>query len=273
MKITAQDVNKLRKMTGAGMMDCKNALMEANGDFELAKDILRKKGQKIANKRADKEANEGVVKAKVSGDKTFGAILAFSCETDFVANGPDMKEFVDKALDYAIANKITSLDELKAAKIDDLSVAEKITELMGKIGEKLEIAGFDTIEAAAVYAYNHNTGKLASMVGLNKENDEVGHNLAMQVAAMNPIAVSKEGIDQSILDKEKEIGMELARQEGKPENMLEKIALGRLNKFIKENTLLGQSYVKDGKKTVEQYLKETDPEIQVTAIKRLILGD
>lgn len=144
---------------------------------------------------------------------------------------------------------------------------------MGKIGEKLEIAGFDTIEAAAVYAYNHNTGKLASMVGLNKENDEVGHNLAMQVAAMNPIAVSKEGIDQSILDKEKEIGMELARQEGKPENMLEKIALGRLNKFIKENTLLGQSYVKDGKKTVEQYLKETDPEIQVTAIKRLILGD
>ncbi len=273
IKITAAEVNKLRKMTGAGMMDCKNALKEANGDFDEAKDYLRKKGQKIADKRADKEANEGVVLTKTTDDKKFGAILSFSCETDFVANGDDVRGFVISALDYAVANQVKSLDVLKAAKLGDLTVEEKVTELMGKIGEKLEIAEYGTIEAAAVYGYNHNGNKLASLIGLSKENDDAGRDMAMQTAAMSPIAVEKSGLDQSVLEKEKEIGMAQAREEGKPENMLEKIAMGRMGKFIKENTLYGQSFVKNSKQTVVQYLKEADADLQVTELKRFILGE
>jgi elongation factor Ts len=271
-KITAAEVNKLRKMTGAGMMDCKKALIEADGDFDLAKDNLRKKGQKIADKRADKEANEGVVLAKTTDDKSYGAIVQFSCETDFVANGDDVVNFVKTILDYAVANGVKTKDELLAAKIGDLTVQETVTDLMGKIGEKLEVRGFDFIEAGAVYAYNHNGSKLASLVGMNKANDEVGHQMAMQTAAMAPIAVTKDGIPQEVLDKEKEIGMEVARQEGKPENMLEKIAMGKLGKFVKENTLYGQAFVRDSKKSVEQYLKETDKDLQVTDLKRFVLG-
>ncbi len=271
-KITAAEVNKLRKMTGAGMMDCKKALMEADGDFDLAKENLRKKGQKIADKRADKEANEGVVLAKTTDDKKFGAIVQFSCETDFVAKGDDVVNFVNQMVDYATANRVESKEALLEGKIGDLTVAETVVDLMGKIGEKLEISGYDFIKAEAVYAYNHNGNKLASLVGLNKVNDEVGHQMAMQVAAMSPIAVDKDGIPQEVLDKEKEIGMEVARQEGKPENMLEKIAMGKVGKFIKENTLYGQAFVRDTKKTVAQFLKETDPELQVTELKRLVLG-
>ena len=272
--ITAAEVNKLRKMTGAGMMDCKKALVESEGDYDKAVDILRKKGQKVASKRADREANEGIVLAKTDPGNKFAAVIMLNCETDFVAKNDEFVGLANKIIDFAIDKKPDNLDELLAYEMDGMTVSEKVTEMVGKTGEKMNLANYERIEAAQVFAYNHQGNRLATLVGLNKDNvaDEVGRQLAMQVAAMNPIAVNKDDVSQEVIDKEIEIGKEQARQEGKPENILEKIAMGKLNKFYKENTLMNQDFVRDSKKTVGQYLKETDPELKVTGFNRLMLG-
>jgi len=272
--ITAAEVNKLRKMTGTGMMDCKKALVESEGDFEKAIDILRKKGQKVASKRADKEAIEGIVLAKTTNDKKFAAVIMLNCETDFVAKNKEFVEFANKVIDLALIQKPKSLDEIKTLELDSRSIAEGVTELIGKTGEKMDLAHYEFIEAANAIAYNHQGNRLATILGLNKNNglQDVGRELAMQVAAMNPVAIDKDDVPQEVIDKEIEIGKEQARQEGKPENILEKIAMGKLNKFFKESTLLNQDFIRDTKKTVAQYLKETDPELKVTGFKRLMLG-
>ncbi|MCD4663668.1 MAG: translation elongation factor Ts [Bacteroidales bacterium] len=272
--ITAAEVNKLRKMTGAGMMDCKKALVESEGDYDKAVDILRKKGQKVASKRADREANEGIVLAKTDPDNKFAAVIMLNCETDFVAKNNEFVGFANEIIDLAIDKKPNNLDELLSYEMDGRPISERVTEMIGKTGEKMSLAQYEKLEAAQVFAYNHQGNRLATLVGLNKDNaaDEVGRQLAMQVAAMNPVAVDKDDVPQEVIDKEIEIGKEQARQEGKPENILEKIATGKLNKFFKENTLMNQDFVRDSKKTVGQYLKETDPELKVTDFKRLMLG-
>jgi len=272
--ISAAEVNKLRKMTGAGMMDCKKALIEAEGDYDKAVDILRKKGQKVASKRADKEANEGIVLAKTTDDKTFAAVIKLSCETDFVAKNEEFVSFANKVVDKVLEEKPASLDELKSLKLNDRTVEENVTEMVGKTGEKMELAEYEFIRSDRVFAYNHMGNKLATILGLNKNGgtDDAGHQLAMQVAAMSPVAVDKDDVPKEVIDKEMEIGMDQARQEGKPENLLEKIAAGKLNKFFKENTLLNQDFVRDTKITVGQYLKNVDPELKVTGFKRVMLG-
>src|SRR5690606_33299543 len=253
--ITAKDVNALRQRTGAGMMDCKNALVEANGDMEAAVDILRKKGQKVAAKRGDNEANEGLVIAKTTNDHTKGVMVALNCETEFVAKNDDFKSFVEGLVDIAISNSPGTIDELKGLKYNDkLTVDEKITEQIGVVGEKLTLSNYQLVNAAKVVAYNHPGNQIASIVGLNKESDEeIGRQIAMQVAAMSPIALNAEQVDQSTIDRELEIGKDLAIQEGKPEDVATKIAQGRLNKFFKESTLLNQAFIKDGKKSVDQF--------------------
>ena len=271
--ITAAEVNKLRKMTGAGMMDCKRALVEAEGDFEKAIDILRKKGQKVASKRADKEANEGIVLAKTTEDNKFAAVLKLSCETDFVAKNDDFVSFTNGIMDIILSEKPKDVAALNNLMMNDRTVEENVTEMVGKTGEKMELAGYDYIEAESTYAYNHMGSKLATILGFTKGGfDDAGHQLAMQVAAMSPVAVDKDGVSQDVIDKEIEIGKDQARQEGKPEAILEKIALGKLNKFFKENTLLNQDFVRDTKKSVSQFLKETDVDLKVTSFKRLVLG-
>jgi elongation factor Ts len=272
--ITAAEVNKLRKMTGAGMMDCKKALVEADGDFEKAIDILRKKGQKVASKRADKEANEGIVLAKTTDDKKFAAVLKLSCETDFVAKNEEFLRFANNIIDKILSEKPKDVEALKKLKLNERTVEENVTEMVGKTGEKMELAGYEFIEADSVYAYNHMGNKLATVLGLDKPNgfEDAGRQLAMQVAAMNPIAVDKDDVPQEVIDKEIEIGKDQARQEGKPDAILEKIAMGKLNKFFRENTLLNQDFVRETKKTVAQYLKETDADLKVTGFRRLMLG-
>ncbi len=274
-KITASDVNALRKITGAGMMDCKNALVEADGDNDKAIKILRKKGQKIADKRADRDAAEGVIIAKVSDDKKFGAVLRISCETDFVAKNDDFVNFVNSILDFAIANNISSVDELKIAKMGELTVSELVMEQLGKIGEKIEIVDYKTISDEIVFAYIHTGNRLATIMGLNKADvadiDVIGKEVNMQIAAMAPLALDKDGIDEETVKKEIEIGMDQARREGKPEAMLEKIAMGKLGKFYRENTLLAQKFVRDNKISVEQYLKNADKDLTVTKFYRLAL--
>lgn len=276
MNITAQDVNKLRQMTGAGMMDCKKALQETEGDFEKAIDNLRKKGQKVAGKRADRDANEGYVVAKTTEDKTFGAVLMVNCETDFVGKTEDFISFSKKLIDLGLQNRVHSVEELMPMMIDNITVQQKLDELLAKTGEKIQIAHYEVVEAPVVFAYNHFGNRLATILGLNKTNvanvHEIGHELAMQVAAMAPVAVDKENVSQTIIDRELEIGKDQARQEGKPEDMLDKIAQGKLQKFFKENTLLNQDFVKDTKKTVRQYIAENDKELSVTGFKRLQLG-
>ncbi len=275
--ITAADVKKLREMTGAGMMDCKKALAEAQGDFDEAIAILRKKGQKLSAKRAGREAKEGVVLAKVSDDKARGVIVKLSCETDFVAKTDSFVELADRLATLALENFPTSLEELLALPFEEgLSVAEKITEQVGVIGEKVELADYQRLEAPMVTPYIHMGHKAAVLVGLSLADEayfEPGRGVAMQVAAMRPIAVDESGIDQSVLDKELEIGMEQARQEGKPEAILEKIARGKLGRFLKENTLLNQEFVRgEGKQTVGAYLKSLNPELTVTDFKHVELG-
>lgn len=276
-KITAAEVNKLRRQTGAGMMDCKKALVENEGDFDKAIDYLRKKGQKVASKRADKEASEGVVVAKTNADKNFSIVVMINCETDFVAKNQDFIDFVNSVTDVAIKNTPRSIEELKALILNGRTVEESIMDQVGKIGEKIGLNGYEFVEAARTFAYNHQGNKLATILALNKsegENvDQIGTELAMQVAAMNPIAVDKENVSQEIIDKEIEIGKEQVRQEGKPENLIEKIAIGKLNKFFKENTLLNQDFVRDTKKTVRQYLTENDKDLTVTSFKRLMLSE
>lgn len=275
MAITAADVNKLRKQTGAGMMDCKNALVETNGDFEAAVDVLRKKGQKVAAKRGDNEAKEGVIFAQTSEDATSGIVLTLNCETDFVAKNDDFRGFVQSLVDIAMNTGVSSPEELLSQSYDGkISVSEKITEQVGVIGEKLELSGLETIKAPKVYAYNHPGNQLATLVGLSSAtaDEEAGRQVAMQVAAMNPLALNKEGIDQNTIDREIEIGKELAIQEGKPADMAEKIAMGRLNKFFAENTLLSQAFVRDNKLTIEQFLNSTEKGLTVTDFKRQSLN-
>ncbi|MBN2639578.1 MAG: elongation factor Ts [Bacteroidales bacterium] len=275
MKITAQQVNELRKATGAGMMDCKQALMESEGDMEKAIDYLRKKGQKVAAKRADREASEGVVLAKVSDDKKFGAAIMINCETDFVAKNEDFIGYVQSVLDLAVANKVQDADALKAAELDGRKVEETLVDKTGVIGEKIELGHYEVVNAESVYSYIHPGNRIATIAGLNKADaafDVAGHDVVMQIAAMAPVAVNKDSVPQDVIDREMEIGMEQARQEGKPEEMLEKIAAGKLNKFFKESTLLEQAFIKDSKKSIAQYLHEFDKELTVTDFKRLALA-
>jgi elongation factor Ts len=269
-EIKAADVAKLRKMTGAGMMDCKKALQEADGDFDKATEIIRKKGQAVANKRADREASEGVVLAKASGDGTKGFIIVLNCETDFVAKNDDFINFAESILDLALENQPANLDELNSLSLSGKTVSDAVTEQSGVIGEKLELSFYDKINAAQVTTYIHPGNKLASMIGLSQavSDEQVGKDVAMQVAAMSPVAVDKENVPQDVQDKELEIGKEQARKEGKPEAILEKIAMGKLNKFFKENTLLNQDFVKENKKSVKQYLQEIDKELTVTGFVR-----
>ena len=275
MKITAAQVNELRKKTGAGMMDCKKALVEAEGDEQAAIDLLRKKGQKVAAKRGDNETAEGLVISKVYDNGKYGVILSLSCETDFVAKNDDFYALTESLVDRAAEVGATDVDAFLNEKYDDkLSVSEKITEQIGVIGEKLEVSNLDRIEAASVVAYNHPGNQIAALVGLSKDSDaaqDAGKQIAMQIAAMAPLALNKEGIDQETIDREKEIGKELAIQEGKPAEMAEKIAEGRLNKFFKENTLLSQAFLKDNKKSVQQFLEETESGLTVTEFKRVAL--
>jgi elongation factor Ts len=273
MSIKAADVAKLRKATGAGMMDCKKALTEAEGDFDAAVEIIRKKGMAIANKRADREATEGVVLAKVSDDKKKGAMITLNCETDFVAKNEDFVSYVNSIVDLAVANKAKNADELNALDLNGRTVGETIIDQTGVIGEKIELGAFEVLEADHVTAYVHQGNRLATVLGLNKAGfDTAGKDLAMQVAAMNPLAVDKDQIDPKVIEREKEIGMDQARQEGKKEELLEKIAMGKLNKFFKENTLINQDFVKESKKSVKQYLSETDKDLTVTDFKRVMLA-
>jgi len=274
--ITASEVNKLRQMTGAGMMDCKHALVESDGDFEKAIDYLRKKGQKVANKRADKEANEGIVIASTNDNHTFGIVARINCETDFVAKNTEFVELAKNFQDKAMAAHITTKEDALKLDINGRNLEENLTELIGKTGEKMELSGYDAIEAPVVAAYNHMGNRLATLVAFNKTIDngpELAREIAMQVAAMNPVAVDPDSVDKETINRELEIGMEQARAEGKPENMVEKIAQGKLNKFFKENTLLNQEFIRDSKKTVSQYLTGFDKDLTVTAFKRLQLGE
>jgi elongation factor Ts len=269
-EIKSADVAKLRKMTGAGMMDCKKALQEADGDFDKATEIIRKKGQAVASKRADREASEGVVLAKASGDHTKGFMIVLNCETDFVAKNDDFVMFAESILDLALEKQPANLYELKSLTLGGKTVADAVTEQIGIIGEKLDLSFYDMIDSKQVTAYIHPGNKLASMIGLNKAvpDEQVGKDVAMQVAAMSPIAVDKDDIPQDVQDREIEIGKDQARREGKPEQILEKIAMGKLNKFFKENTLLNQDFVKDHKKTIKQYLQEKDKDLTVTGFVR-----
>jgi elongation factor Ts len=274
MSISASDVKKLRNMTGAGMMDCKKALTESEGDFEKAVEIIRKKGQAVASKRADREATEGAVLARVTSDGTRGAIIVLNSETDFVAKNEGFVALANSILDLALERNPADLEELKELKIDGTKVADHIVHQIGIIGEKIDISYYEKLEAEQVVPYIHPGSKLATLVGLNKKADnQVGKDVAMQVAAMSPVAVDKDDIPQEVIDKEIEIGKEQARLEGKPEELLEKIAMGKLNKFYKESTLLNQDFTKDNKKTVRQYLKDTDKDLTVTGFLRYALGN
>ena len=272
-KITAADVNKLRKMTGAGMMDCKKALVEAEGDFEKAIEILRKKGQKVAAKRADRESTEGVVVVKMNDDKTRGVMISLNCETDFVAKNEDFIKLAQAFGDIAL-NYDNKEDFLKAAFDGNVSVEEKLIEQTGVIGEKLQIGGFKVLEGGYLGSYVHSNKKIGTMVAFNKKVDgieEVAHDVAMQVAAMSPISLDENSVPQEIIDKELEIAKEQLRNEGKPENMLDKIAQGKLKKFFKENTLVNQAFIKDNKKTVGDYVKDFNPDVKITGFERLAI--
>lgn len=277
-QITAADVNKLRNITGSGMMDCKNALVEAEGDFDKAIEVLRKRGQKVAAKRGDRETTEGLVVAKADASGKKGVITVLSCETDFVAKNAEFNQVAEKIAEIALNSGAKTLDELNSKSFDGngLTIGDKVIEMVGKIGEKIEVSAFDVIEAATVVAYNHPGNQVASLVGLSGTNDKVaqaGRDVAMQIAAMNPISIDQSSVPQSVIEKEIEIGKELARKEGKPEEMLEKIAMGKLNKFFKESTLLNQDFIKDNKKSVAQYLKEVEANLTVTAFKRHTLSN
>jgi len=272
--INAADVAKLRRVTLAGMMDCKKALEESEGNFEKAIEIIRKKGQAVANKRADKKASEGVVLSKVASDVKSGAIIVLNSETDFVAKNADFMALANKILDVAVTKKPATLDELKSLPMDGGKVGDKVTEYVGIIGEKLDLSYFEKIEAVYVQAYIHPGNRLATLVGFTKSGVDVQvyKDVAMQIAAMNPVAVDKDFVPESVVAQEIEIGKEQARRDGKPEEMLEKIALGKLNKFYKESTLLNQDFVKDNKMTIRQYLQSVNKELTVTEFKRFTLN-
>ena len=271
-KISAADVNKLRKATGAGMMDCKKALVEAEGDFDSAVEILRKKGQKVAANRADRDSSEGAVIARVNDEATVGVIVSVNCETDFVAKNESYVSLANQLADLALGHD--SLDSFLAADFIGMSVADKLTEQTGVIGEKIEIGGFERLEGAFVGSYIHAGNKIATLTSLSAGVDgaaEAAKNVAMQAAAMNPIALNEEGVDAATVEKEIEIAKDQLRQEGKPEAMLDNIAIGKLKRFFKDNTLVNQAYIKDAKQSVSDYVKSVDAGLSVTGFKRLAL--
>lgn len=272
--ISAADVAKLRRVTLAGMMDCKKALEEADGNFDKAIEIIRKKGQAVANKRSDREATEGVVLAKTSANGKLGAIIVLNSETDFVAKNSDFIALANKILDQALAKNPSSLDELKSLPLDGSKVEDKVVEYVGIIGEKLELSYFDKIEAEHVQAYIHPGNKLATLAGFNKAglDMQVYKDVAMQIAAMNPVALDKDSVSEKVINQELEIGREQARRDGKPEEMLDKIAQGKLTKFYKESTLLNQDFIKDNKTTIRQYLQSIAKDLTVTDFKRFTLN-
>ncbi|MDR1172727.1 MAG: translation elongation factor Ts [Bacteroidales bacterium] len=278
MAISATEVAKLRKMTGAGMMDCKKALEEANGDYEQAVAVIRKKGQLVASKRADREATEGCVIAKVSADATKGVLAVLSCETDFVAKGADFIKFTEDVSDAALKSGAADLDAVKQLTVNGISVAEGVNEKVAVIGEKVDLTFFDSMEAAEVIAYIHPGNKLACLVGFNKKvsDPQVGRDIAMQVAAMSPIAVDRESVPADVVAKEWEIATDQTKNDpknaGRPAEMIEKIAQGRLEKFFKEMTLINQDFIKDSKKSVAGYLKEADKDLKVTKFIRFSLA-
>jgi elongation factor Ts len=275
-EITAQDVNKLRTMTGAGMMDCKKALTEAEGDFEKAIEILRKKGQKVSASRSDKEAKEGSVFVKTADDKKTAVLIALNCETDFVAKNDEFQNLGKLIAETAFSTRAASVEALLATKAGNLTISEKITELVGKIGEKIEIKDYVTMTGEAVVPYIHAGAKLGVLVALKgvngKDVTDAGKDVGMQIAAMNPVAIDEKSVDKTLIEKELEIAKAQILAEGKPENMVEKIAQGKLNKFFKESTLLPQTFVKDNSKTVAQYLDSVSKGLTVEAFKRVAIA-
>ena len=279
VQISASDVNKLRQQTGAGMMDCKKALTETNGDFEAAIDFLRKKGAKVAASRQDRESNEGVVIARSSADGKFGVIIELNCETDFVAKNAEFIAFANQIANTAVESKPANLEALTDLSIDTdtttVKISDAIIDRTGKIGEKIGVSKYEVVEAEKVIAYIHGNFRLGVLVGLSANAagaDEAGKDVAMQIAAMSPVAIDKDGVDASVIERELEIAKEQIRAEGKPEEMVEKIAAGKLNKFYKDSTLLNQEFVKDSSKTVSQFLNTVDKGLTVTAFKRVALG-
>ena len=275
VQITAADVNKLRQQTGAGMMDCKKALTEANGDFEAAIDNLRKKGAKVAASRQDRESNEGVVIAKTTADGKRGVVVEFNCETDFVAKNADFVAFANSIADLAIEKSPASLEQLLELELNGEKLADTIISQIGKIGEKVGVSKFETVTGEKVIAYIHGNYRLGVLVALSSNPasaDEVGKDVAMQIAAMNPVAIDKGDVDSRTIERELEIAKDVIRAEGKPEEMVEKIAAGKLNKFYKDSTLLNQEFVKDSTKTVAQFLNDVEKGLTVSAFKRVQLG-
>jgi len=274
--ISAQDINKLRQMTGAGMMDCRKALTETNGDFEAAIDWLRKQGQKVAAKRSDREAKEGVVIAKTNAENKSGIIVCVSCETDFVSKNADFVSFTQTIADAAINNNVTSLDELNSVSINGSKVSDLVNDKLASIGEKIGVTKFERIDAPFVASYIHGAYRIGVLVGLSKDAPEAGRDVAMQIAALSPVAVDEKTVPADIIAREREIALEQLKNDpkmsGKPVDMLDKIAAGKLNAFFKEQTLLAQPFVKDGSKTVSDYLKGIDPSLKVTEFKRVALG-
>ncbi len=274
MEITASAVNQLRQKTGAGLMDCKKALTEANGDFEAAIDILRKKGQKVSALRSDREAKEGVVYALTSGDGKTGVVVCLGCETDFVAKNAEFIDFAKVAAETALKTNVKSLNELLQQNIGSITIADKVADMVGKIGEKIELKKFERLEGACVVPYIHAGYKIGVLISLNIAGEKVtatGKDLAMQIAAMNPVAVDKDGVPQATIDRELDIAREQIRAEGKPDSMLDKIAAGKLQKFFKENTLINQQFVKDSNKTIADVLKEVDANLKVNSFIRMSL--
>ncbi len=274
--ITAADINKLRQMTGAGMMDCRKALTENNGDFEAAIDWLRKKGQKVAALRGDREAKEGVVLAKTTADNKTGITLCLSCETDFVSKNAEFIAFAQNIIDTAITNNVQSVDELNAASINGAKIADLVNDKLASIGEKIGISKFERIDADFVASYIHGANRMGVLVGLNKSESEVGKDIAMQIAAMNPVAIDASSVPAEVVDREKAVIIELIKNDpkmaGKPDEMVSKIADGKLNAFFKESTLLAQAFVKDAGQSVGDYIKSKGAELKVTAFKRVALG-
>jgi elongation factor Ts len=274
--ITASEVNKLRQVTGAGLMDCKAALTETGGDFEGAIDFLRKKGAKIAAKRADRDATEGAVISLTSADSTTGVIIVLSCETDFVGKNENFVAFAKEVAGIALNNKPATLDALKALPMGNATIEARLLDEVAKIGEKIDVVKYEIIEGSNVVAYIHGANRMGVLVEMNNapsdENMVAGKDAAMQIAAMNPVAVDRDGIDATMIERELEVGKEQARQEGKPEAMIEKIAMGKLEKFYKDSTLLNQEFVKDGSKTVAKMLQDTEAGLTIKQFRRVQLG-
>ena len=271
-KIAAADVKKLRNQTGAGMMDCKKALSETDGDFDQAIEVLRKKGQKVAAKRADRESSEGVTIARASDDRKKGIVLSLNCETDFVAKNEDFIKLSTQLADLAL--KVNSREELLKSNFDTISVEEKLTEQTGVIGEKIEIGDFRVLEAEYVGYYIHANNKIAVVAGLSKvvdDAEEAAKEVAMQAAAMNPLALNEDQIPQDVVEKEIEIAKDTLREEGKPEEMLDKIAQGKLKRYFKDNTLVNMAYIKDNKKSLSDFIKTYDKELSITGFERVSL--